>query len=85
VQFLDTGTGSSGDTSVTLTDNIVNSAGTIVATNNGSRTVKNGDIKDISVSFKPSATGTYTIQGIATDSTGKVIGQNLKVGTITVN
>jgi len=44
-----------------------------------------GIAKGLSTSFTPSASGTYTVQGIAKDSAGNVLGQNLNLGTITVN
>jgi hypothetical protein len=47
--------------------------------------MKNGSTKDYILSFKPTATGSYTIQGIATNSSGTVLGQNLNLGTLTVN
>jgi len=83
VHFADTGTGST-DISVTLTENIVNSAGTVVKTQHTSLSMHTGTVKDFSIAFTPSATGTYTVQGIAKNSSGSVLGQNLNLGTITV-
>jgi hypothetical protein len=47
--------------------------------------MKNGTTKDYVLTFKPTATGTYTVQGIATNSSGAVLGENLNLGTLTVN
>ena len=84
VHFEDTGTGST-DITVILTENIVNSAGTVLKTQHTSLSMHTGIAKGLSTSFTPSASGTYTVQGIAKDSAGNVLGQNLNLGTITVN
>jgi len=47
--------------------------------------MKNGSTKDYILTFKPTATGTYTVQGIATNSSGTVLGENLNLGTLTVD
>jgi len=64
---------------------VVNSSGTVSFTGSTSLSMKNGSTKDYILSFKPTATGSYTIQGIATNSSGTVLGQNLNLGTLTVN
>jgi hypothetical protein len=63
----------------------VNSSGTIVFTGSTSLSMKNGTTKDYVLTFKPTATGTYTVQGIATNSSGAVLGENLNLGTLTVD
>ena len=84
VHFADVSTGSSSIT-VKCTNNIVNSSGTVVFTGSTSLSMKNGSTKDYILTFKPTATGTYTVQGIATNSSGTVLGENLNLGKLTVN
>jgi len=69
---------------VTLVTRVRNSAGTIVGREaETGQNVAPGQTDNISASWTPSAEGTYTIEGVVRDSSGKRL-ERAKVGTVKV-
>ena len=73
-------------TGVTLTANIVNSSGTVVATKSApGNTLGPGQTDNVTIVWTPTAKGTYTVQGTASNSAKTGIGLNPFVAVATVN
>lgn len=71
---------------VTLTANIVNSSGTVVATQSSTgNTLGPGQTDNVTIVWTPTSSGTYTVQGTASNSTDTAIGLNPFVGVTTAN
>lgn len=71
---------------VTLTANVVNSSGSIVATKSLSGTTLGpGQTSNVTIVWAPTASGTYTVQGTAKNADDSGIGLNPIVGLVTVN
>jgi len=77
VTVLYQNTASTSVNGVTLTQSIVNASGTVVATKSQTgATMGPGQTDNITIVWTPTATGTYTVQGTATNSAGTVFGLN---------
>ena len=71
---------------VTLTANVVNSSGTIVATQSQTgATLGPGQTDNVTIVWTPTASGTYTVQGKASNSGVTATGANPIVGVARVN
>jgi len=77
VTVLYQNTASTSVNGVTLTQSIVNASGTVVATKSQTgATMGPGQTDNITIVWTPTATGTYSVQGTATNSAGTVFGLN---------
>ena len=73
-------------TGVTLTASIVNSSGNIVATKSSTgNTLAPGQTNNVTIVWSPTAKGTYTVQGTASNSSTTAAGANSVVAVATVN
>lgn len=71
---------------VTLTANVVNSSGTVVATKSQTGTTFGpGQTNNVTIVWTPTASGTYTVQGKASNSAVTATGANPIVGVARVN
>jgi hypothetical protein len=68
---------------VTLVTKVRDSAGTVVSREAETDQLAPGQTDNVSDSWAPSSNGTYTIEGIVRDSSGKTLERG-QVGTITV-
>jgi len=77
---------SGGHLTANLTIQILNSAGTVVAsTTDANEDVAGGQTDSDTLDWTPAATGTYTVRGLVTNSsTGAMLSQK-NLGTVTVN
>jgi len=68
-----------------LTIEVVSSSGSVVAsTTDSNEAVAGGQTDSDTLDWTPSATGTFTVVGLVTNSSGAVLSQN-SLGTVTVN
>jgi len=75
----------SGHLTANLTIQIVNSSGSVVAsTTDPNEDVAGGQTDSDTLDWTPSATGSYTVRGVVTNSSGTVLSQK-NLGTVTVN
>jgi len=75
----------SGHLSANLTIQIVNASGKVVASaTDANEDVAGGQTDTDTFDWTPTATGTYTVRGLVTSSSGAVLSQN-NLGTVTVN
>jgi hypothetical protein len=70
---------------LTLVTQVRNSAGTVVSSQaETSQNLPTGTTINVSDGWTPSASGTYTVEGVVRDSSGKPL-ERTQVGTVTVN
>ncbi len=73
-------------TGVTLTETVLDSSGRVVAQKSQTgATLAQGQVNNVTIVWTPTARGTYTIQGTASNSANTAIGANPIVGLATVN